>query len=193
MQALDITKKIDRLHLPIHATIKLTYKCNFRCLHCYQTPEKNNHTDCELNTDDWVKIIDLLKEKHVLTIQFTGGEVFARSDFIDIYMYAYNRNFKIVVLTNLSMLSTKILNLFKKYPPMCISTTLYGFSEETYFKFTKRKNTFISIMNGIKQLLHYKIPLKIKVIANICNRHELDDMYIFFHQHQISYFFTITS
>ena len=66
---------------PIHAILKLTYQCNFRCVHCYQTPEKGISPKQELNTKDWFKIIDMLKIQGIVTITFTGGEVLARCDF----------------------------------------------------------------------------------------------------------------
>ena len=174
---------------PIHAILKLTYQCNFRCVHCYQTPEKGISPKQELNTKDWFKIIDMLKIQGILTITFTGGEVLARSDFWRIYLYAYEKNFKITILSNISMLCSEMIDFLKDHPPMCISLTLYGFSENSYYRFTRRANAFSKVMQSIHTLIKQHIRIKVKVIANTINQHELDRMYIFFQKYKIPYFF----
>ena len=174
---------------PIHAILKLTYQCNFRCVHCYQTPEKGISPKQELNTKDWFKIIDMLKIQGILTITFTGGEVLARSDFWRIYLYAYEKNFKITILSNISMLCSEMIDFLKDHPPMCISLTLYGFSENSYYRFTRSANAFSKVMQSIHTLIKQHIRIKVKVIANTINQHELDQMYIFFQKYKISYFF----
>lgn len=54
---------------PIFANILLTYKCNFNCIHCYQKPIKSS-TKIELNTNNWLKILDILKKNKILAIRF---------------------------------------------------------------------------------------------------------------------------
>ena len=184
-----LIKTLSNSRFPVHSILKLTYKCNFKCVHCYQTPEKGINEKNELSTENWFKIIDILKKYGVLTIMFTGGEVFSRPDFVEIYKYAFDRNFKILVLSNLSMLDENLIEFFKENSPMCISTTLYGFSENTYRKFTHSINKFEKVMNNVRKLQASKIPIKVKVVANSINRDELDKMYTYFLKNHIPYFF----
>lgn len=189
MHISGLMEKLRHERKPIHATLKLTYQCNFQCVHCYQTPEKGVSPRQELDTEAWFQIIDALKEQHVLTITFTGGEVFTRPDFMKIYMYAYEKNFKITILSNISMLRAEMIDFFKINPPMCISLTLYGFSENSYYRFTQRANVFSKVMQNLHELVEKHIRIKVKVIANSINQHELDRMYTFFQQFKIPYFF----
>lgn len=109
----NFLKVLNRRRFPIYANLQLTYKCNFKCLHCYQTPIKNLPKK-ELNIDEWMKIIDILKEQKTLLIHFTGGEVFTRKDFLDIYNYAYNNHFKIIISTNASLINDTIVDVFSE-------------------------------------------------------------------------------
>lgn len=73
-----------------------------------------------------------------MAIRFTGGEIFTRTDFYEIYSYAYKHNFKISLSTNASLINTKIMELLLNKPPHKMSVTLYGMSDDIYKQFTKK-------------------------------------------------------
>lgn len=125
--------------IPIKAFLKITYACNFKCLHCYQTPQKNNYQK-ELSIDEWITILNVLKKENTVYLTFTGGEVFCKKDFLHLYKYAYNNDFKIKILSNISMLTKDDIETLTKYPPMEISTTLYEFTDKEYNQFTQTDN-----------------------------------------------------
>ncbi|WP_027631562.1 radical SAM protein [Clostridium hydrogeniformans] len=159
--------------IPIRSSIQLTYNCNFKCIHCYQTPIKNQPL-LELSTKDWFLIIDKLKEKGCIYITFTGGEVFTRKDFLDIYLYAYNKNFKIHIISNGSLITNDAIDILSKFKPESISITLYGINNKTYNDFTRSHNSFDLVHNSILKLKTNGINLKIQVIANIVNENEIN-------------------
>lgn len=69
--------------------IELTPYCNLRCVHCYlQDQEKSTL----LSTEEVELIIDKIFDAGVLFLYFTGGEIFTRPDFLDIYIYAKKRD-----------------------------------------------------------------------------------------------------
>ncbi|AJF61548.1 TPA: radical SAM protein [Candidatus Woesearchaeota archaeon] len=59
-----------------YATVILTYACNYRCDHCYQT----NFDHKLLELDRIELFIDKLKEVNIRQISFFGGEVFLYMD-----------------------------------------------------------------------------------------------------------------
>ena len=59
------------------------WNCNQKCLHCYASGEKLSNVD-ELNTEEWKKIIDILKEAKVPQLTFTGGEPTIRKDLVEL-------------------------------------------------------------------------------------------------------------
>lgn len=87
-----------------------------------------------------------------------------------------------------------MIDFLKDHPPMCISLTLYGFSENSYYRFTRSANAFSKVMQSIHTLIKQHIRIKVKVIANTINQHELDQMYIFFKNIRfLTSFITISS
>jgi sulfatase maturation enzyme AslB (radical SAM superfamily) len=162
----------------INAQVELTYGCNLHCVHCY--------TDCynqpdlikerELPYTDVVRILDELHEQGVLWLCFTGGEIFMRRDFLDIYAYAKQKGFIITLFTNGTMISTRIAEYLEEYPPFKIDISVHGVTEETYEKVTQVPGSYRQCMEGIRRLLDRGLPVDIKTKAMTLNRHELGEI-----------------
>lgn len=73
------------------ATIELTYRCNEKCRHCYVYDECGD----ELTTEQVKTVLDDLSRMGVLSVVFTGGEVFVRKDIFEILEYAYQKHFAV--------------------------------------------------------------------------------------------------
>lgn len=161
--------------IPLHTNFQITYRCNFRCIHCYQTPIRENELN-EMSYEDITKILDTLKEKKCFYLTLIGGEIFVRKDFNKIYKYAYDKNFKINIGTNASLINESNVALLAKYKPIVVSITLYGATNETYEKFTGIKSGFDKVSYNIKSLVDNGINVNLKTIVNIINKHELKEM-----------------
>ena len=89
MQVLDFATdkrtEWEKDHKLYSVIFELTPRCNLNCVHCYLN---QHHASKELSYEEIIEIIDILYEKEVLFLTFTGGDVFVRKDFLDIYMYA---------------------------------------------------------------------------------------------------------
>lgn len=133
-------------HTPYGATIELTSKCNFKCVHCYLD---NCHSEEQLPLDKIKYILDQLAKAGMLTIFLSGGEPLLRSDFPEIYTYAKKLGFLIVIFTNGYLLNDSLLELFLKYPPLEIDISLYGGSNEAYERITGVKGAFDVIKQNI--------------------------------------------
>lgn len=161
------------IRAPFTAGIELTAKCNFTCVHCYARPERG-HDD--LSTNEVKEIIDVLVDRGLLELFFTGGEVFTRKDFEELYIYAKRKGLIVSVLSNISLLNKSHIELFKHYPVAQISTTMYGASEETYQRVTGTKGSYQKFLNAIELLKTNNIPFEIKFIAmkqNICDLYKV--------------------
>ena len=86
------------------ATLEITYRCNEKCIHCYVVEPDNLDLSRELNTQEYIKILDELYDLNCLHIVFTGGDPFVRTDFIEIYNYARSKNFAVDIFTNAQIL-----------------------------------------------------------------------------------------
>ena len=57
-----------------------------------QSSDRGPVRDVELTTEEHRRIVDEIVEAGCLWLLYTGGEIFARRDFLDIYTYAKRRD-----------------------------------------------------------------------------------------------------
>ena len=75
----------SKLSAPYRMDIALTYRCNNSCAHCYNARSRSFP---ELNTSEWIAILDHLWELRIPHIVFTGGEPTLREDLPDLIQHA---------------------------------------------------------------------------------------------------------
>lgn len=149
----------EKNHQLYSVIFELTPRCNFNCVHCYLC---NDHTDKPLSYEEVIQIIDILYEKEVLFLTLTGGDVFTRTDFLDIYLYAKKKGFIIELYTNGALIDDRCVEVFRQYPPLLVDISLYGSCEETYKKVTGITGAFDRVMNNIQKLLDANIRVSLK-------------------------------
>lgn len=161
--------------IPLSGSVELTHRCNLSCKHCYLSFQKKNHQSYlqnELDTKTWLKLIDDFTEAGCLNLLITGGDPLIREDFLDIYEYAVKKGLIIRVYTNGTLISDRILDLFKSYPPYEIEITLYGATRETYENITCVNGSYNNCLLGIEKLLGINAPLKLKTMILTLNKDE---------------------
>ncbi|MEM5782379.1 MAG: hypothetical protein QXD43_04250, partial [Candidatus Aenigmatarchaeota archaeon] len=79
---------------------------------------------------------------------------------LEIYNYAYTLfGNRITINSNGSFVTKKILDTFKKKPPMLIRITLYGVDNITYRKITG-KAAYTTVLNNLKSLKKFNLELR---------------------------------
>lgn len=163
MQILDFATDKRRIweqnHHLYSVIFEITPHCNFNCVHCYL---HDHHQNKMLSYERITEIIDLLYEKEVLFLTLTGGDIFTRRDFLDIYLYAKKKGFIVELYTNGALINDKIIDTFKKYPPLLVDISLYGACEDTYRKVTEVSGAFDAVMNNIQKLKDAGIRVSLK-------------------------------
>ena len=138
--------------------IELTYKCNERCRHCYIVDEGRP----ELSTHEFLDILDQLKGLNVLSIVFTGGEVFSRKDAFEILEYAYNLGFVIEVFTNGNYLEASDIIRLKQVWPRLVHFSVYSYLPEHHDRITQKKGSYDKTIKAIKDCMAVGIPVNMK-------------------------------
>ena len=164
--------------VPLVATVEVTRRCPLECLHCYNnlpmSDEGARHG--EMTLDEHKHLVDQLVEAGCMWVLYTGGEIFARRDFLDIYHYARQRGLVITLFTNGTLITEKIADYLAEWRPFSIEITLYGRTRETYEALTGIPGSFDKCMRGIDLLLERKLPLKLKTVGLSTNKHEIFEM-----------------
>lgn len=173
-----IHQKVLAERRPLNATIEVTRRCPLTCSHCYNNLPMADKAarDQELTYDELCRVMDETAEAGVLWLLLTGGEIFARKDFLDIYAYAKGKGFLVTLFTNGTMITPEIADFLAQFPPFSIEITLYGRTRETYERLTRIPGSYDRCMRGIQLVLERKLPLKLKSVAVSVNKHEIWDM-----------------
>lgn len=158
---------------PLVATFELTPRCNLHCIHCYIG--KHRVLDDSLSFENIVIVLDQLADAGVLHLALTGGECTTRLDFEDIYMYAKRKGFLVTIFTNGAEISSKLINLFKEYPPFFVDISIYGSTEETYEKITGKK-VFKDVLRTLDTLKENNIVFGLKTPIIKQNLDDFDEM-----------------
>lgn len=178
----NLSRSIHRRYFgkraPVEVSIELTRRCPLDCLHCYNNLPMNDAAARaqELTLEEHCRLLDELVEAGCLWITYTGGEIFARRDFLDIYTAAKKRGFLITLFTNGTMITPRVADYLAEWRPFAIEITLYGASKETYEALTQVPGSFAKCMNAIRMLLDRRLPLKLKTVPTSVNKHEVYEM-----------------
>jgi radical SAM protein with 4Fe4S-binding SPASM domain len=176
--AISVSQRISGKRIPLRGTIEVTRRCPLKCAHCYNNlPVQNGQARLtELSYEEHCRIVDEIVEAGCFWLLYTGGEIFVRADFIDIYKYSKQQGFLVTLFTNAVLISKKIADTLAEFPPHSIEVSLYGYTKETYEKVTGRLGSFERCMRGIKLLMERGIPVKLKTMVITLNKHEIWEM-----------------
>src|SRR5262249_45367393 len=108
--------------IPLNGTIEVTRRCPLECLHCYNNLPMSDATARrrELTFDEHSRLLDELQDAGCLWLLYTGGEIFARRDFLDIYTCAKKKGFLITLFTNGTLITERIADYLAEWRPFAI-------------------------------------------------------------------------
>ena len=171
----DETRRIEWMNArKTYAVLfELTSGCNFNCVHCYL---QNHHVKEMLSLDEIKQILDILYEKGILFITFTGGEILTRKDFADIYLYAKKKGFLVELFTNGYLFNDKIIEMLQEYPPLLVSISIYGGNNDTYQKITGITGAFDKVVENCRKLKQAGVRTALKSPIMVDTMNEMDQM-----------------
>jgi len=180
-------------YAPTHLLLQwhVTECCNLRCSHCYQ----DSYTRNELN---FKQLLDILAQyKSLLNtfsqrlshpvhghINVTGGEPFARNDFMDLLeIFAQHRElFSFAILTNATFIDADIAKRLQQLKPRYVQISIEG-TEQTHDSIRGAGN-FKQTLAGLAQLRKVGIYTAISFTAHRRNYKEFPAVVKIARQHK---------
>ncbi len=156
-------RKARERRIPLSGSLELTWRCNLRCVHCFQDSQRDRFE--EMSTDEWKRLIDEMARAGCLRLTLTGGEPLVRADFREIYEHAHARGFLITLFTNGALLREEHLELLAERPPRAIEVTLYGASAARYEEVSGCGAAFEPVMSATRALAKRGLPLTLKTVV----------------------------
>ena len=146
------SSRVGRTNPPIVSTMfEVTRRCNLECFYCYNNSNSTSTRTNELSTQQIFLALDKLKEIGVLEVNFTGGELLARSDMLDIIGYAKKQGFYVVLFSNATLMDDKLIRRLGALGLDGIRTSLDAGSESLHNKI-RGAHSFEKTINSIAAL-----------------------------------------
>ena len=152
---------------------EVTSTCNWRCRHCYM-PEYENKGPSITEIED---VFKQLRELGVFELTLTGGEIFTRKDMIEIIKLARKYYFKVILFSNISLLSEEMISILSDVGVSEISCTVFSLDKHIHDYITQREGSLERTLKNAKLIKRYGIPLTVKTIITNLNYHEWVNVY----------------
>lgn len=190
MQQFPLWDKLKDKRVPLSFDLELTARCNNYCRHCYINSPANDPAARarELSLAEISHIADEAVSLGAIWCLITGGEPLLRTDFAEVYLMLKRKGLLVSVFTNATLVNEDHVALFKKYPPRDIEVTVYGVTQETYERVTRRAGSFAAFRRGLDWLLEGGVEVRFKAMALRSNLHELPAIARFCRERTKDYF-----
>ncbi len=163
---------------PISGFFELTSRCNLHCKMCYICSQQGDRSiaERELSAEQWISLGKEARENGLLFLTLTGGEIFIRNDFWDIYDAFSEMGFSLTLFTNASLLNSEKVKRLGAKPPSKVSITLYGARPETYGRVTGHPEALRNTLQAVRMLIDEGIKPELKTTIIKYNSHEFEEM-----------------
>jgi MoaA/NifB/PqqE/SkfB family radical SAM enzyme len=158
---------------PLAASLELTYRCNWRCVFCYNP---RHHDRRGLSGPEWMGVLDGLRQLGTLYVALTGGEPLAHPEFLAIARGARERAFALRILTNGALVTDRLADDVAALRPLAVELSLHGATAGTHDGATATPGSFDAMLRGLDRLLARKVGVVLKTPLTRLNEAEVDAM-----------------
>lgn len=159
-----------KANIPVLGEFELTSHCNLACKMCYVVDNQSK----DLTTEEWKRIFKQAYDSGLIFALLTGGELFVRNDFVELYNYLFDLGVRITLFTNGIFISDQVIDCLTKRPPEYLAITVYGASNETYELVTSVKYGFDQLIVSLEKLRENRINTVLRTIPLLPIYQELD-------------------
>lgn len=173
-----LTDQANINKIPISGQFELTARCNLHCKMCYVCLSETDKDiiSRELTAAEWINLAKECQKEGMLYLLLTGGEVFIRPDFREIYEELLKMGLRITIYTNASLVTPEIAKWLGRIPPASMEVSIYGASPQTYQKVTGNPDAFGRTLQGIDLLLAEGINLSLRTTVIQANAIDHDKL-----------------
>jgi len=162
--------------VPLNGTFEVTGRCNLACRMCYIRQGAGDllARSRELSAAQWLSLAEQATAEGMLFLLLTGGEIFLRPDFLQIYEPLTVMGLNLTLYSNGTLVTPAIARRLGMRPPNRLEVTLYGASPETYAAVTGSAEAFHQALRGIDLLHDAGVTLAIKATLTRRNVQDLE-------------------
>ena len=130
----ELQRRAAAIRQPVNGVFELTERCNLSCQMCYvRHPARDiAMRSKELSAAEWLTLAHDAVDNGMVLLLLTGGEVFLRRDFFEIYLPLTRMGLILTLFTNGTLVTDRIAQRLGEAPPSLTQITLYGATAATY-------------------------------------------------------------
>ena len=158
---------------PLAASLELTYRCNWRCVFCYNP---RHHDRRGLSGAEWLAVLDGLRALGTLYVALTGGEPLTHPEFLAVARGVRERAFALRILTNGALVTEPLADEIAALHPLAVELSLHGATAATHDRATATPGSFDAMTRWLDRLLARKVGVVLKTPLTHLNEAEMEGM-----------------
>jgi radical SAM protein with 4Fe4S-binding SPASM domain len=159
-----------RSKAPASVTFQVTDRCNYGCIHCYETHGK----DEELSFPEIDRILGELAAEGTLFLVLTGGEFFMRRDAEDILRSARRRRFAVKLLTTGWFVTEARADLIAELGSIQVDMSFYSGDPHIHDHITQIRGSWQRTIDAATRLRARRVPVVLKAPLMSMNAEGID-------------------
>lgn len=153
---------------PFWLLAEITYRCPLHCAFCYNPTDYVTHTQNELSTEQWVKVLRDARKMGALQLGISGGEPLLRDDIEEIVAEAGSLGYYSNLITSGVGLTEKRIAEFKRGGLDHIQLSMHDITKEIN-NFITDTNTFELEKKVAAMIKDYDYPMVLNVVIHRYN------------------------
>ncbi|WP_414691703.1 pyrroloquinoline quinone biosynthesis protein PqqE [Novimethylophilus sp.] len=159
------TKQISK---PFWLLAEITYRCPLHCAFCYNPTDYITHTQNELDTAGWLKVLREARKMGALQLGISGGEPLLRDDIEELVAEAGSLGYYSNLITSGVGLTEKRIAEFKRGGLDHIQLSMHDITKEIN-NFITDTNTFELKKKVAAMIKGYDYPMVLNVVIHRYN------------------------
>lgn len=159
-------------------SIDVTYRCNFRCKHCYNNSGEHNFGEEELSDEELLRVIDELIILKPRVICFCGGEPLLRKEIVFKMAKKFSNatNNQCNMVTNGYLINESVANEIKESGIKLVQISLDGASPKAHNWLRNNDYAFEKAINALKILNKVGLMTGVACTPSKVNIQEIDKL-----------------
>jgi len=150
---------------PLLVEYEITYRCNLRCVHCYQPNYLKHEHRSELSHEEISTMLNDFASAGVFFLTITGGECTLVPNFCYVIQQARANFMDVTVFTNGTTLKPQIIEFLSDKVVSEVKVSIYGSSASEYMYFTQVPSAFAQVMDNLVRLRDAGLHVVAKIVV----------------------------
>lgn len=170
----------ETLEAPLGAQLELTFRCNSRCIHCYNDSSHERFKQAnELSQEEWLGIARQLGEMGVFNVVISGGEpLLLRERLFEIMDLLATYGVAFVFITNGSLVTPEVVRRLRhsNYRWCWLQVSIDGDTPELHDYVRGHPGSWEKATRALRMFARSGIPVKVAHTITRRNLHRFQEM-----------------